>query len=123
RQWRTCKVYDRRGPRRLTVGQAPRQDRLKSSMARITEGTTAMSKYVFANAEHTLVKRVEDGATFEIERHQHPSNVHGFIAEQWRAEGCPTPAPYKAPEPVKATVPDDQARARRRAAGDHRRPE
>jgi hypothetical protein len=74
-------------------------------------------KYQFANPEHTIIRRLSDGATFEIERHQHPSNVHGAIAEQWRREGCSLPAPYRA-----ATVtPDDNARARRRGAGDDRR--
>jgi hypothetical protein len=68
-------------------------------------------KYVFANQEHTIIRRLSDGATFEIERHQHPANVQGAIAEQWRREGCPAPAPYEAL--VKA--PDDNARARRRA--------
>ena len=79
-----------------------------------------MSKYVFANAEHTLVRCVDDGSTFELPRHTHPSNIHGHAAEEWRRQGCPTPEPYA--EPVKAAVmPDDQARARRRAGGDDRR--
>ena len=75
-------------------------------------------KYQFANTEHKIV-RAEDGATFEIERHQHPSNVHGFAAERWRAEGCPAPAPYQVPQP--ARTPDDQARAQRRAGDEQRR--
>ena len=72
-------------------------------------------KYQFTNPEHTRVRR-EDGAEFTIERHEHPANVHGAIAEQWRNEGCPQPEAYKAP-----VAPDDQARTRRRTAGDDRR--
>jgi len=60
-----------------------------------------MSEYQYVNAEQTRIRRLSDGAEFTIERHEHPSNVHGFIAEQWRAEGCPTPSPYKAPEPAR----------------------
>jgi hypothetical protein len=79
-----------------------------------------MSTYVFTNPEHTLVKCLEDNSVFELPRHVHPSNVAGHAAERWRADGCPTPEPYA--EPVKAAVmPDDQARARRRAGGDDRR--
>jgi len=85
-----------------------------------------MSRYVFANPEHSVIRRLSDGAPFEIERHQNPANAHGAIAERWRMEGCSTPAPYKAPfkaaEPLKpAVTPDDHARARRRAAGEDRR--
>ena len=79
-----------------------------------------MCKYVFANADHTIVQRLEDGATFEWLRHTHPSNLHGYIAEQWRNEGCPVPALYTAPEPAK--TPDDFARRTRRSAGVDRRP-
>ena len=78
-----------------------------------------MTAYVYANANHTIIRRLSDGATFEIERHQNPANVHGAIAEQWRADGCPTPEPYKAPESARA--PDDHARRTRRGAGDERR--
>jgi hypothetical protein len=74
-------------------------------------------KYQFANAEQTLVRYLDDGSMFQIERHQHPSNVHGFAAERWRASGCPAPDPYR--EPVR--TPDDNARARRRAAGEEQR--
>jgi len=73
-------------------------------------------KYRFTNPEQTRIRR-EDGAEFTIERHEHPSNVNGAIAEQWRNEGCPAPEPYA--EPVK--TPDDQARARRRTDGTDRR--
>jgi hypothetical protein len=78
-------------------------------------------KYQFANAEHTIV-RAEDGSTFELPRHTHPSNIAGHAAEQWRREGCPTPDPYQELEPVR--VPDDADRRRRRGAGDEqqRRP-
>ena len=76
-------------------------------------------KYVFANQEHTIIRRLSDGATFEIERHQHPSNVHGAIAEQWRRDGTPTPDPYQELEPIR--TPDDADRRRRRAAGEDRR--
>jgi len=79
-----------------------------------------MSKYVFANPEHSVIRRLSDGATFEIERHQNPANVHGAIAEQWRMEGCPTPAPFKAPFKAPVT-PDDHARRVRRGAADDRR--
>ena len=79
-----------------------------------------MSKYVFANPAHTLVKRLDDGATFELPRHTHPSNIHGHAAEEWRRQGCPTPAPYA--ETVKpSVVPDDYARRARRSASDDRR--
>jgi hypothetical protein len=73
-------------------------------------------KYAFQNAEHTLVRCLDDGSTFELPRHTHPSNINGHAAERWRAAGCPTPAPYEAP----TVTPDDNARARRRA-GDERR--
>lgn len=76
-----------------------------------------MSTYRFANPEHTLVRCVDDGATFEIERNQHPSSINGFAAERWRAAGCPTPVPHR----ESAVTPDDQARARRRSAGDDAR--
>ena len=76
-----------------------------------------MAKYAFVNPEHTRIRRLSDGAEFTIERHEHPSNVGGAIAEQWRNDGCPAPEPYA--EPVKA--PDDQARARRRTEGTDRR--
>src|SRR5262249_27585131 len=82
------------------------------------EGTSKM-KYVFANAEHTLVRCVDDGSTFELPRHTNPANIHGFAAERWRAEGCPQPAPFEAPEPAK--TPDDFARRARRTASDDRR--
>src|SRR5262245_48433412 len=78
--------------------------------------TQSMSKYVFADAEHTIVKCLDDGSTFELPRHVHPSNINGFAAERWRADGCPAPEAYKAP-----VAPDDQARAQRRAASDDRR--
>jgi hypothetical protein len=40
----------------------------------------------------------------------------------YAADGCPVPAPYKVPEPVKpAVTPDDNARARRRAGDEQRR--
>ena len=73
-------------------------------------------KYQFANAEHTIV-RAEDNSTFELPRHVHPSNIHGFAAERWRAAGYPAPAPYQ----VSAVTPDDQARAQRRAGDERRR--
>ena len=73
-----------------------------------------MSKYVFTNPEHTLVRCLDDGSTFELPRHTHPSNIAGHAAERWRAEGCPAPAPYQA-----ATVtPDDADRRRRRGGRD-----
>jgi len=73
-------------------------------------------KYVFANQDHTLVRCVDDGATFELPRHTHPSYINGYAAERWRAEGCPTPEAYQA-----VVTPDDQARSRRRAASDDQR--
>ena len=78
-------------------------------------------KYVFANAEHTIVKRLEDGSTFEWSRHVHPSNIHGFAAERWRGDGCPTPAPFEAPHKA-PVMPDDADRRRRRDAGSDRSP-
>jgi hypothetical protein len=78
-----------------------------------------MSEYQFTNPEHTLVKCLDDGSTFELPRHVHPSNVHGFAAERWRRDGCPLPESYKAPEPAK--TPDDFARRTRRGAGEDRR--
>jgi hypothetical protein len=74
-------------------------------------------RYVFTNPEHTLVKCLDDGSVFELPRHVHPSNIHGFAAERWRSEGCPAPIPYSVP----AVTPDDNARARRRGAGDEQR--
>ena len=71
-------------------------------------------RYAFQNREHTLVKCLDDGSTFELPRHTHPSNVHGFAAERWRAAGCPTPEPYQAPLAPK--MPDDADRKRRRDA-------
>ena len=73
-------------------------------------------KYQFANPQHTIV-RAEDGSTFELPRHTHPSNIHGFAAERWRSAGCPAPDPYTAP----AVTPDDNARAQRRASDERRR--
>jgi hypothetical protein len=72
--------------------------------------------YTFINTAHTLVRCDDDGATFEVEPHQHVSNVHGFAAERWRAAGCPLPRPYK--PPVK--IVDDSDRRRRREATDVR---
>jgi len=73
-----------------------------------------MGAYTFANAAHTIVRCDADGSTFEVEPNQHPSNVHGFAAERWRSDGCPTPRPYRAPvKPV-----DDSDRRRRREAAD-----
>src|SRR5262249_25171593 len=53
-------------------------------------------KYQFANAEHTLVRCLDDGSTFELPRHTNPANINGHAAERWRAAGCPTPSPYEA---------------------------
>jgi len=75
-----------------------------------------MSRYVFTDPQHTTVKCLDDGSTFEWVRYTHPSNLHGFAAERWRADGCPTPEPYAAP-----VTPDDHARRVRRSAGDDRR--
>jgi hypothetical protein len=58
--------------------------------------------YTFANPQHTQVRCDDDGATFEVEPDQHPSNVHGFAAEKWHAAGCPLPKPYR--PPVKALL-------------------
>jgi hypothetical protein len=83
-----------------------------------------MTKWVFANKDHTAIRRVEDGSTFEWHRREHLSNIHGHAAERWRHEGCPWPNPYKTeapkvrpatPAPKTKTIVDDQARARRRA--------
>jgi hypothetical protein len=79
-----------------------------------------MSNYAFMNPEHTIVKCLDDGSTFELPRHVHPSNIAGHAAERWRAAGCPLPESYKAPEP--ATTPDDFARRVRRDASSDRRP-
>jgi hypothetical protein len=50
-----------------------------------------------------------------------PTMDGGRSIENYAADGCPVPAPYKPPEPVKVTVPDDHARRVRRAAGDDAR--
>jgi hypothetical protein len=73
-----------------------------------------MSNYTFTNPQHTQVRCDDDGATFEVEPGQHPSNVAGHAAEKWRAAGCPLPKPYQ--PPVKAV--DDADRRRRREAAD-----
>jgi hypothetical protein len=78
-----------------------------------------MSKYVFMNAEHTLVRCLDDGSTFELPRHTSPANIAGHAAERWRAAGCPTPDPHQELEPVR--VPDDHARAQRRVSDERRR--
>jgi len=44
------------------------------------------------------VAHVDDNSTFELPRHVHPSNINGFAAERWRADGCPTPAPFAGDE-------------------------
>ena len=60
-------------------------------------GESEMTKYAFADAAHSVIKNTETGATFEWPRHVHISNVQGHAAEQFRADGCPWPAPFVAP--------------------------
>jgi hypothetical protein len=83
-----------------------------------------MTKWIFADVNHTVIRHAEDGSQFEWHRHEHPSNIAGHAAERWRSEGCPWPLPYKAAEPApkaKPVSPDDYARSRRRDAGEPER--
>ena len=90
-------------------------------------GESEMTKYAFADAAHSVIKNTETGATFEWPRHVHISNVQGHAAEQFRADGCPWPAPFVAPKPVETPKPvakakpvDDADPRRRRDATDVR---
>jgi len=71
--------------------------------------------YRFTDHSKTTIVNTETGATLEWNpvTNQIVSD-HGFAGEDYRRAGSPQPLP--AVEPVKA--PDDQARARRRGAGD-----
>jgi hypothetical protein len=84
-----------------------------------------MTKWIFADANHTTIRHAEDGSQFEWPRHTHPSNIAGHAAERWRSEGCPWPAPFAPEAPkVEPATPDDNARRVRREATDigrHRR--
>jgi hypothetical protein len=78
-----------------------------------------MSKWVFADANHSVIKNVATGLSFEWPRHVHISNVHGHAAEAFRNQGCPWPLPYQADAPkAKPATPDDNARSRRREASE-----
>jgi hypothetical protein len=52
--------------------------------------------YHFADAEHIVVQR-DDGATFEWPHGENVANINGRVAEEYRLEGSPKPAPYEAP--------------------------
>jgi hypothetical protein len=70
-----------------------------------------MSKYVFTNPEHTLVRCLDDGSTFELPRHTHPSNIAGHAAERWRSEGCPSRRRTKRRSPFACLMTSRAARA------------
>jgi hypothetical protein len=48
-----------------------------------------------------------------------PTMDGGRSFENYAADGCPVPAPYQVPQPVRA--PDDADRRRRRTAGEEQR--
>jgi hypothetical protein len=68
-----------------------------------------MTRWVFADANHTTIKNTETGAAFHWPRHAHISNVAGAAAEEFRNSGCPWPEPYN-PEAMKVQ-PATQRRA------------
>jgi hypothetical protein len=64
--------------------------------------------YKWADAEHTVVQR-DDGRSFVWPKGTNVANINGRIAEDYRREGSPKPAPYKTPEPVASAKPKQQA--------------
>jgi hypothetical protein len=76
-----------------------------------------MHSYRFFNVERTVVVR-DDGATFPWDDRNTPgwngNELHGFVGEDYRLDGCPPPGPYVPPPPPV----DDHDRRRRREAGD-----
>jgi hypothetical protein len=64
--------------------------------------------YKWADAEHTVVQR-DDGRSFVWPKGANVANINGRVAEDYRREGSPKPAPYKTPEPVAAARPKQQA--------------
>jgi hypothetical protein len=65
--------------------------------------------YKWADAEHTIVQR-DDGRSFVWPKGANVANINGRVAEDYRREGSPKPAPYKTPEPVAAAKPKQQAK-------------
>ena len=63
------------------------------------KGTPMPHSYKWADAEHTVVQR-DDGRSFVWPKGANVANINGRIAEEYRVEGSPKPAPYKTPEPV-----------------------
>ena len=73
--------------------------------------------YRFTDATRTMIVREETGHVLEWNPITDKIvSDHGFAAEDYRAAGSPQPLP-----PVETVTPDDQARSRRRAAGDDAR--
>jgi hypothetical protein len=78
-------------------------------------------KYRFGNAEHTLVVRDDDGATFPWNPVAgRPVSDLGHVYEQWLTDGQPQPAPYEPPEPIAAprVAASEQDRRRLRESAD-----
>jgi hypothetical protein len=78
-----------------------------------------MHSYRFANSENTIVQR-DDGATFVWPKGENVANINGRVAEEYRLEGSPKPAPYEPLEPIAAprAAASEQDRRRLRESAD-----
>jgi len=73
--------------------------------------------YCFVDKTRTMIVCEETGHILEwCPATDKIVSDHGFAAEDYRRAGSPLPLP-----PLVAVMPDDNARARRRAAGDDTR--